>query len=59
MKCLLTQSFHFSDVFLLLQPALDAAQLSHVLRSKEWAVFATPEDKIYFVNQSNQGMFNI
>ena len=52
MKCFLTSLV--SGVFLLLQLALDAAQLSRVLRSQEWAVFATPEDKIYFVNQSNQ-----
>jgi len=25
-----------------------------VLRSNEWAVYATAEDKIYFVNQANQ-----
>lgn len=37
-----------------LQPALDAVQLSHVLRSQDWGVFATSEDKIYFVNQANQ-----
>lgn len=43
-------------IFLFQQPTLNSAQLSRVLCSQEWAVFATPDDKIYFVNQSDQCM---
>ena len=42
---------------LTLTAGLRCCQLSGVLCSQEWGVFATPEDKIYFVNQVNQSTF--